>query len=363
MQILDASVESDRSVWLDAWRRSPMRLPFAHPGFVELVAPEGGSAHAALFDGRALTVLHPFVLRPLASGGCDLTSPYGYGGPIHWGPGDVDRVAPKFWAEFDGWARQAGVVTEFIRMSLFDDVLPYPGRLRERALNYVRTLDPRAADVWAGTEPKVRQNGRRAIRSGVAVGADTTGRMLDDFVRIYTATMERRHSDEWYRFGRPFFERLHRELPGRYVYVYARRGDVTVSMDLVLLGGDTGYYFLGGTDADSFGCRPNDLVKLTVMEWLRERGYRRYVLGGGVRPGDGLERYKRGFAPDGAHAFRTGERILDRSAYDALMRRRFGSVAEAQGGDFFPAYRAPLAGDAGVRGPDPEPAAKARRPV
>ena len=62
-------------------------------------------------------------------------------------------------------------------------------------------------------------------------------------------------------------------------------------------------------------------------------------LGGGFEPGDGLERFKRGFA-NSAAPFRTHEVVADPDAYEELTAGR-----DAAG--FFPAYRA------SQPGPDP----------
>ena len=56
-------------------------------------------------------------------------------------------------------------------------------------------------------------------------------------------------------------------------------------------------------------------------------------LGGGVRSGDGLEDFKRGFA-NGELPFRTHELVCDADAY-----RRLTDGREDSG--FFPLYRAP----------------------
>lgn len=352
--IWDAAVEQDRRRWIELWSASPMQHPFAHPELCRLLSPQHGRLMAAHFsDGRG-HVLYPYFLRDIpdavppgadAVAGKDITSPYGYGGPLHWGLEDVDASARLFWAEFDSWARSEGVVSEFVRFSLFsDDVLPYPGPRRTRQTNYVRNVDVPTDELWHGVESKVRRNARRALREGVSIIIDERGDHLDDFLRIYLATMERRDSTDWYRFDHAFFTSLHHALPGRFAYVMAQLDGEIVSADLLLLGADTGYYFLGGTEASSFSARPNDLVKVEAMNWLRGTGRSRYVLGGGVQPQDGLERYKRGFAPRGAVAFSTGERVLCPQRYASLVvgaRQSFlssGAVWE-ETDEFFPAYR------------------------
>jgi hypothetical protein len=67
------------------------------------------------------------------------------------------------------------------------------------------------------------------------------------------------------------------------------------------------------------------------MLWAKRAGKRRFVLGGGHEPDDGIFRYKRSFAPGGLVPFEVGMRVLDPERY-----------AELSGGretTFFPAYR------------------------
>src|SRR5699024_8643374 len=175
------------------------------------------------------------------------------------------------------------------------------------------------------------------------------GERLEEFLALYHSTMLRHGSDAWYRFGASCFEQLHRELPDGFVYVYAMHEGRAVSVDLVLQGTRTAYYYLGGTDAQAFRLRPNELVKTAAMEHARSTGRTRYVLGGGLQTGDGLERYKRDFAPDGAQMFCSGERILDEAAYASLTRaldHRVDDIRDSgrfpdwvDGPGFFPAYR------------------------
>lgn len=348
-RVLDAAVPADREAWVRLWESSPMRLPFAHPAFAEPMLQPGERLEAAVCDSSAGRVLHAVVVRDVPGFGSDLVSPYGYAGPLVWDAADVEALAVGFWDAFDEWAADAGVVSEFVRFSLVDDVLPYRGTTSPRLVNYVHELPDTEEALWSSYAPKVRQNARRAERSGVTVEFDHTGERLDDFLRIYLSTMIRHDSDAWYRFDARCFERLHEQMAGSFVYVYAMHEGRAVSADLVLMGAQTAYYYLGGTDEDAFLLRPNELVKTAALEFARATGRTRFVLGGGVETGDGLERYKRGFAPDGAQMFCSGERVLDSTAYAELTRSRsarFDSAAECgdqpdwvDGPAFFPAYR------------------------
>lgn len=346
-RVLDASDRDDLGAWSELWEESTNQLPFAHPGVAGPLGDGAGRLLAVTMRWQSSSVLYPVMLREVRDGLHDVTSPYGYGGPLFSGDAPVDELASRFWGFFDGWARDQSVVSEFARLSLFDDVLPHPGRIRERNLNLVREVEADRDALWAASSSKVRQNARRALRADLTVRIVEDASMVEDFHSVYTRTMERLGSDSWYRFDPPFFSALHRGVPGRLLYVAVERDRRPISIDLMLLGRDTAYYFLGGTDLDASKDRPNDLVKMSVMEWLSDHGYRWYVLGGGVTSGDGLERYKRGFAPQGERIFRTAERVLDAARYAELVDERRSQAVRAQRAwdeesAFFPLYRAPL---------------------
>ena len=351
LRVLDATDAADRAAWLAAWQAWPAREVFAHPGYVALYATDGARPLCALLATPGGTVLYPFLLRPLPDGsgsdGHDLTTPYGYGGPVAWGAADVPALAAAFWPAFDAWCAREGIVSEFVRFLLGPaDRLPFPGAVEERALNVVRSLDLPADALWMDAEHKVRKNVRRAQASGVTVETDETGARLDAFLSVYHATMDRREAGASYYFPASYFEALHRDLPGQFVYAFAMLDGVAVSAELVLVSETAVYSFLGGTDSAAFGARPNDLLKVEIARWAQNRGKRRFVLGGGYEPGDGIYRYKTSFAPNGSVPFHVGTRVHDAARYDALCERcralaRASGAVWAPAPAFFPAYRAP----------------------
>ena len=347
-RVLDSSSPADRAEWLEIWEQSPSRLPYAHPGVAELLTEGTGRLLAAVRDTEGSTVLYPYVLRQIGDGPLhDIVSPYGYGGPLHWGVHDAGITAVPFWQAFEQWAEANDVVAEFIRFALVDELLPYPGATRARNLNYVARLPEDPEELWPAVHKKVRQAVRRAQRSGLTHCVDREGALLEDFVRVYTATMERNDSDEWYKFSESFFTRLHQEMGDRMVIVAALDAGRVVSANLMLAGQGSVYAFLGGTYEDAFHMRPVDFVDYYSMEWACEEGFRHYVLGGGMSPGDGLEKYKARFATTGGVVFQTGERVFDEEAFDSLVAQRQQQFADEslpwdEHVDFFPPYRRPL---------------------
>jgi hypothetical protein len=327
---------ADSPEWLAHWSAWPEREVYAHPGYVSLYEDGATRALCAAWRADEGSVLYPFLLRdlrgePFGVDAADVITPYGYGGAFFWGA-EREAVAARFWPTFDEWSAEQFVVSELVRMALFEDgLLPYPGEREQRLVNVVRDLEPGAEGLWMDCEHKVRKNVKKARRAEVRIEFDAQGARLDDFLRLYLHTLERRDAPDRYRFPREFFERF----PDQCVYVHALHGDDVVSSELVLLSEHNAYSFLGGTDSEAYDLRPNDLLKWELILWLKEAGKRRFVLGGGYGGDDGIFRYKRSFAPNGLVPFFVGRRVLDPQLYDELTER-LGSAGEHA---FFPAYR------------------------
>lgn len=347
----------DRDAWLRTWNSTMGQAPFGHPAYLEVVAG-GARPLCAVFEAADGDVALPFLLRTVpGTDEVDVTSPYGYGGPFvrpaaHRGaPTDEAALTDSFWRAWSSWCSDSGVVTEVLRFSLDAGtvVQRYPGERVERAVNYVRRLDLTPDALWQDVDRKVRKGVARARRDGLTVEIDHQGHRLDEFLTLYTGTMDRRGAADGYYFDRTFFERLLEGLPGSTTFVHVLHDGDVVSTELLLHSPTTAWSFLGGTEASAFPHRPNDLLKVEAALHLRERGITSFVLGGGARPGDGIERYKRALAPTGAVPFATGQRVHDPRAHEALCRASSVPEAEVREGarhrGHFPAYRAPRGTD------------------
>jgi len=350
--VWDASNSVDREAWIAAWSATDKREVYNHPDYVTLFAGDKDAAVCAHLSTPDGTVLYPFIRRAIdalvdstATGVSDLITPYGYGGPQAWITGSASDLAAHFWSSFGEWATSQGVVTEFIRFGLFADTfLPYPGDIVTRSSNIVISLEGTDDEVWMGFEQKVRKNVKKALRNEISVTVDAGGEYLDDFLRIYAGTLDRRDADAGYFFPRSFFETIIDRLPGQFAFFHARRDGVIISTELVLVSDESVYSFLGGTDSAAFEFRPNDLLKFEVVTWARAQGKKHFVLGGGPTPGDGIERYKRSFAPNGAVDFKSGQRILQPALNAQLVaskRAQFEAADREWPADsrYFPEYR------------------------
>jgi len=300
-------------------------------------------------------VIYPFLLRDIAAEpfcgevptrAFDIVTPYGYGGPFRWGETDPQNLADRFWSAFSEWAARQSIVSEFVRFTLFpEDILFYPGEREEKLMNVVRSLDIDGGRIWMGYEHKVRKNVNKARRSGVRVEIDLSGERLDEFMYIYSGTMDRRQANKEYYFPRRFFESLRDGLPSRFAFFHAIHEGKVVSTELVLVSTESVYSFLGGTSGEAFDLRPNDLLKHEIILWARKNGKHRFVLGGGYTSEDGIFRYKKSFAPSGCVPFYVGRRVLNPYLYATLVdaKCRWAREGGREWGPrpgYFPDYRA-----------------------
>lgn len=335
-------LEVDDPRWLELWEAWELRQPFAHPLYARLFAPEGETPFALVGEDEQGAVLFPLLHREVPGGGRDLSNPYGYGGPFRIGAPDE----ALFWPAALAWADLEGYATLFARLSLFGDdlVLPEEG-VQDAQPNVVRTLDLDPETMFMDYDHKVRKNVKRAYRSGLRVEFDEAGIEIAAFAEIYLSTMGRNAASAYYRFPEAIFTELARGMPGTFVFVHVFREATIVSTELVLRSARTLYSFLGGTEADAFEDRPNDLLKHETILWGRREGYREYVLGGGVATPetggeDGIFRYKLAFAPEGRRTFRTLRLTTHPAEAERLMRARDTEPGWTPRPGFFPPYRA-----------------------
>ena len=266
----------------------------------------------------------PLLVREIpGSGGLhDAISPYGYpgatieGGAAPPAPGDID------------WSG-AGLVSLFVR----DRIGEPPAFTGGTERSVVQVHDPaRERAVRPRLAEQVRQNERAGWTVSVTPGPAAAVEARTAFHALYTQTMERTEASERYFFDAAYFDGIlgfdrswlllaaTPDLP-------AGAGAIAAISDGVL------HYYLGGTADAALEASPFKNVVTTMLD-LADELEAPLNLGGGLSAGDGLERFKRGFANAEA-SFITHEIVCDPEAYERLSGDR-------DAGGFFPAYRAPL---------------------
>ncbi|MBS1863726.1 MAG: GNAT family N-acetyltransferase [Actinobacteria bacterium] len=303
-----------------------------------------GATHTLRIETEAAELLAPLIVRPIGDGpDLDAVSPYGYPGFTVIGDAPPERVrssphivggtanAPPG----DGWLDPAevdfhrtGLVSAFIRHRL--DLVPLSGTTER---NVVQIADP-------ALKPKSRPTDRRQVRRNLEAGYTvdlvpgdrTTADQRAAFLDLYEQTMRRTDAAPHYFFGASYFDRL---LPAErtWLAIASDPAGAPAAASIACVSDGYLHYYLSGSADSHLGDSPmkNVLARLIELSGELELPLN---LGGGLRPGDALEEFKRGFA-NRTLAWRTSELVCDPGRYAEL-------TGDRRAAGFFPAYRAPV---------------------
>ena len=265
--------------------------------------------------------------------GSDVTTPYGYGGPV--AVGDQPPVA-RFYELYERWCEQQGIVTSFIRFHpLFANHLDAPASVR------VDVLGPTIAwrldadrDLLAGMHQKHRNVVRKAAALEVTVETVERGANLLQFAALYEETMRRLDAAEFYFFTPAYWERLHELGDWLVRFEAVHEGDLLASA-LCMATPPWLHYHLGATSEAARSTGASNLILYEAARWAQDRGFTCFHLGGGLGGcTDSLYEFKRRFDPEGVREAAVGKAVHDRERYAKLAGN-----ADLDG--FFPAYRRP----------------------
>jgi hypothetical protein len=201
------------------------------------------------------------------------------------------------------------------------------------ARSVVQVHDPALPrQVRARLAEQIRANARGGVTVEVAPGPEAEPEDRAGFLRAYDETMRRANAAERYFYPAAYFEAI-LAFERSWLFV-ARAGGEDVAAGAILARSDgVLHYYLGGTADAHRDTSPFKNIVAAMLDLADELGTP-LNLGGGVRTGDGLEDFKRGFA-NAELPFHTHELVLDEPAYERL------SADKSAEPDFFPAYRAP----------------------
>jgi hypothetical protein len=308
-----------------------------------------GATHTLRIETDEAELLAPLLVREIeGTDDLDAVSPYGY--PGFTVVGDLDRVrsndriatrsanAPEGVPDAPegdpGWLdpgevdwHRTGLVSVFIRHRL--DLVPFTGT-SER--NVVQIADP---ELKAKSRPSDRRQVRRNLEDGYTVdlvpGSEASPAHRAAFLDLYEQTMRRTEAADHYFFDAAYFDRL---LPSERTWIALASDPEGAPAASSIAAVSDGYlhYYLSGSSDRHLGDSPMKNVVARLIELAGEL-HLPLNLGGGLRPGDALEEFKRGFA-NRTLAWRTSEIVCDAERYAALSGDR-------EAGGFFPAYRAP----------------------
>jgi hypothetical protein len=184
-----------------------------------------------------------------------------------------------------------------------------------------------------------RKNIQKAMREGVVTGSATSDEAVAEFFRIYTGTMQRNHALDRYAFSLDYFKAVRDLLPRNARFSFAHYQGRAIAATLYLHDDGDVYSYLGGADAEFNYVRPTNLLVWDTIGWAHKAGKKRFILGGGYGPEDGIFRFKATFSKL-RQPFFVCKQIHDPHDYQALVARsREHYGPKEDNASYFPSYR------------------------
>ncbi|MBT8270501.1 MAG: GNAT family N-acetyltransferase, partial [Bacteroidia bacterium] len=268
----------------------------------------------------------------------DSISTWGYSGPLLANNSEIS-VLCHFWSVVDRWYQENQVISEFIRFNLTGNHRFYSGTVVPGMHNIKgRIIEPDM--IWKNYVHKVRTNIRRARKVGLTVKIchrTISEEEFKAFYKIFKHTLDRNNAETIYYHPSDKLKTFIRNNPESCLIALTLKDNIPIAAELVLISKDTIYGFIGGTLAEYFPLRPNEILKHEVIRWAVNNKKRYYVLGGGYGYDDGIFRYKKSFFPGDIIDFQTGRKIIDQEIYSKLSGIDYSEYRIDK--DFFPLYR------------------------
>lgn len=313
-------------------------------GYVKAFQIHGdGEPHLLYYEDNDLRAIYVFMKRNTAVGGWyDSITPYGYGGVLFEGNTSGENLS-TFWQAYTAKMQEEGIVDNFVR---YHPVLANAVPMKQIAtvidLGKTVAFDLSSPDViWQNIISKNRNMIRKAEKNRIEIRHGKDLELFKDFKRIYNATMEKDHAEEYYFFGDEFYESIHRDLHDNYEMFYAVMDGQIIAMSIMLFANKQMHYHLSGSMIEYRNLAPSNLLLYKAALWGCEQGFKTFHLGGGVGSGeDNLYKFKAAFNRNSDYQFSIGKEIFDQKKYDELVAERAGrDETFDKDSKFFPLYR------------------------
>lgn len=262
----------------------------------------------------------------LLPGDCwyDLETPYGYGGFLLQGT-FTKEACDAFVEKMSTFAKEHRIVSQFVRFYPVYHNETFYTRMTDSETRYLRdtiyidTTDKE--DIMANMDSKNRNMVRKAMKNGVTIRHDK-GEHLDDFIRIYEATMDHDHATAYYYFEREYYEYLIEHMKEHVVFFYSVYEGNYIGAALFFFNEEYMHYHLSGMYTECRSTAATNLLLYEAAVWASERGIRLLHLGGGLEAEDSLFGFKKQFNKKGRLPFYVGRTIFDQKVYNELMLLR-----------------------------------------
>lgn len=290
---------------------------------------EGGKCEEFIFrsslgEVRHLYIKKPVMINAVETGYFDLTTPYGYGGPvITKGCGSRNELVEQFHEAFQAHSKISKFISEFVRfhpiISNADDFSScYETILKRKTTgtNLSDFEDPFQKEFSKST----RRNIRKALDQGVDFKVTVNPPSIKNFQEIYYSTMERNNAESIYFFDEEYFSNCLKFLGPHIVLTEAIYKGETIGMGLNFAYNNIINTHLSGTLGEYHHLSPAYILQYAIVCWGKENNYDLVHDGGGRTSDedDKLYLFKKQFGKNTEFDYYVGHKVWNEEVYTQL---------------------------------------------
>lgn len=255
----------------------------------------------------------------------DISTPYGYGGPIY--EGNLNDNVKKFFLELNEYCNGNSIITQFIRFNPLlqnqNIFLNYADVIKLKQTVKIVTSDK--TKILLNLTSKNRNMVKKAIKNKVNVYIDNSQNSINKFIELYNDTMQRNCANNYYYFNKSYFIDMISGLKENCNLFIAKYENITICAAIILYANNYMHYHLSASDKEFMNLAPNNLLLYEVANWGSVNGFCEFHLGGGNMPEDSLFKFKKSFNKKGLLDFYIGRNIFNNKIFEYLIdiRKKF----------------------------------------
>jgi len=318
---------SEKQEWVGFLQRFPveMRDVYFFPDYLYLHEDEANAAAAFIYSEGEKAFLHCFLFSeiPQRKGYFDLSTVYGYGGPIS--NSDDKEFVRRAYQKFQDEARARNVVAELIRFHPLlnnQDLLLQASNVRliDTCPTVHVDLQQDEENRWTNIYTHAnRKNINKARRHNITISFGRDETLWAGYRELYVETMAANQATGFYYFPEVYYERLKQNMKDQYILAAAHMDGKIISVLLLLLSPVFAHCHRIGTKRELMSLGVNNLLHHEVIQWCKEQGLAKLLIGGGRgnSEDDKLYLFKKNFS-DVSGRFFIGESMLNPQLYSEL---------------------------------------------
>ena len=299
-----------------------------------------GQSLLLYFSSEKTSLAFPVVLRPITGTGYnDLTSVYGYAGPLSDRENPDEQAIKDFQKNLLHFFDLQKIVSVFARLHPFfrnqEFILSGLGQMVDTNQTVGIDLSLPEWEQKRQYAHSVKNHINRLKRKNVLVKKEQTRKAIDLFIDIYRENMKRVNASKMYYFSNEYFYRFMEELPSSLFLAYYEEKAICGSLFTSCNGIVQPH--LSATRDDYLRWSPLKLIWDCIRKDAVEKHEKWMHLGGGVGgTDDTLFQFKAQFS-DLRFSFKTWRYIHNEKMYAQLISEKYaGQIPHSS---YFPLYR------------------------